>query len=283
MAEQRTIDTLQADKPGSDGALESSISPLRALFGSNFAIKLITGLLLLGIWEVCVRLFAAPFVAKPTGVLLAIPKVLTTSEVWIAAYASLSAVAIGLMIALVIGIVIGVAMGRVAGVNQSLEIWVNSFYAMPMVAVLPLLSMWFGYNEQARFATIVFAALFSIIINVADGVRSTPQSYIEVARSFRANTINIWFGISLYASIPHLIAGIRLAIGRALVGAVLAEIFASVQPGIGMYILANARAFLQNEAMVAVLILAGFGISIDMLMNWILKRYFPWYRQERKE
>lgn len=279
MAEQHAINP--SDKSSVPLAKpHTMLSSISGFFRGNIGLKVFTGIVLLGVWEVGVRIFAAPFVAKPSGVILAIPSVLGSAEVWAAAWATLSAVVLGLAIALVFGVLIGVAMGRVRAVNHSLEIWVNSFYAMPMVAVLPLLTMWFGYDQEARFATIIFAALFSIIINVADGVSSTPQSYIEVARSFRARAVNIWFGISLYASIPHLIAGIRLAIGRALVGAVLAEIFASVQPGIGMYILANARAFHQNEAMVAVLILAAFGISMDILMNWILKKYFPWYRRE---
>lgn len=279
MAEQHTINS--SDK---SSVSSQEKKPLTGIFASIFTgdigLKILTGILLLGIWEIGVRVFAAPFVAKPSGVIVAIPSVLSSSQVWIAAWATLSSVLLGLAIALVLGLIIGVAMGRVRGINHALEIWVNSFYAMPMVAVLPLLTMWFGYDQEARFATIIFAALFSIIINVADGVSSTPQSYIEVARSFRARTINIWFGISLFASIPHLIAGIRLAIGRALVGAVLAEIFASIQPGLGMYILANARAFQQNDAMVAVLLLAAFGISMDIFMNWVLKTYFPWYRRE---
>lgn len=246
---------------------------------SSLLLKIVAGIILFGIWEISVRAFAAPFVTRPSGVILALPTTLQDPELWSQAWSSLSSVFVGLIISLILGIVIGVAMGRVPWINRVSELWVNSFYAMPMVAVLPLLTMWFGYGEGARFAIIIFAALFSIILNVADGVRNVPREYLEVARSFRAGPRDIWFGISLYASIPYLIAGVRLAIGRALVGTVLAEIYASIH-GIGFFILSNARALEQNTAMCAVLILAAFGITMDAMMGWILKHWFPWYRRE---
>jgi NitT/TauT family transport system permease protein len=274
MAERSTI----AAPAGAIGAAGQTKS-IREILARPLAIKLIAAAILFALWEVSVRLFAAPFVTKPTGVLAALPTVLQDLKLWSMAWSSLSSVLLGLLISLVAGTLLGIAMGRVPWVNRVSELWVNSFYAMPMVAVLPLLTMWFGYGEAARFAIIVFAALFSIVINVADGVRSTPREFVEVARSFRARASDIWFGIALFSSLPYLIAGIRLAIGRALVGTVLAEIYASIH-GVGFFILANARALEQDRAMCAVLILATFGITMDVLMSWVLKTYFPWYRRE---
>jgi ABC-type nitrate/sulfonate/bicarbonate transport system permease component len=274
MAERNTIAA-----PSGAIAAAGQARPMRELLAHPLAIKLLAGLTLFTLWEISVRLFAAPFVTKPTGVLIALPTVLQDMRLWSMAWSSLSSVLLGLLISLVAGTLLGVAMGRLPWVNRVSELWVNSFYAMPMVAVLPLLTMWFGYSEAARFAIIIFAALFSIVINVADGVRSTPREFVEVARSFRARGSDIWFGIALYSSLPYLIAGIRLAIGRALVGTVLAEIYASIH-GVGFFILANARALEQDRAMCAVLILAAFGIAMDVLMSWVLETYFPWYRRE---
>lgn len=261
----------------------NTVAPLGArIAASPFWLKLLAGVFLFGLWEICVRLFAAPFVVRPSGVVAALPQALSDPALWSASWSTLSSVFLGLIISLLFGVVVGVAMGRSPLVNRMSELWVNSFYTMPMVAVLPVLVMWFGYSETARFAIIVFAALFSIILNVADGVRNVPREYLEVARSFRAGPRDIWFGISLFASLPYLIAGVRLAIGRALVGAVLAEIYASI-PGLGLHILSNARALEQNTAMCAVLILAAFGIGMDTVMSRILKIWFPWYRREGRQ
>lgn len=276
MAQQHTLKMTTAPAARSPGTVA------REWATSRVGLKILGGIVLFGLWEICVRLFAASFVARPSGVVRVAPEVLTDPVIWVNAWGTISAVAAGLAVALVAGVIVGVAIGRVVAISRFLDVWVNSFYTMPMIAVLPILTMWFGYSQEARFATIVFAALFCIIINVSEGVRGTPREYLEVARSFRAPRSNIWFNISLFSSIPYLIAGIRLAIGRALVGAILAEIFASVSPGLGIYILANARSLHQNEAMVGVLLLAAFGIGMDVLMNWILKRYFPWYRRDQK-
>ena len=92
-----------------------------------------------------------------------------------------------------------------------------------MIVVLPLFSLWFGYSGATRIATIIFAAIFSIIINVADGARSVPREYLEVARSFRSGRLRMLTDIVLPASMPYLLAGLRLAAGRALIGATVSE------------------------------------------------------------
>lgn len=249
---------------------------------SDPVIKILTGFLILAIWEVGARAFAAPFVARPGNILLKVPEVVSDPAYWAATWSTIGAVLIGLLIALVVGTLVGLMMGRIRAADRMLDFYVNGFYAMPMVAALPLLTVWFGYNEEARLATIVFAALFSVIINVGDGARSVPHHYLEVGQSFRAPAREIWFGITLLSSLPYVIAGVRLAAGRSLVGAVLAEIFASVD-GLGMFILANARGLRQNEAVVGVLMLAAFGLLFEFAMNWVLKRYFPWYRRDEQK
>ena len=265
------------------GSGAAAPSALRRIAARPLWIKVAAGLVILGGWELGVRNYAAPFVARPLKVLDALPAVLTDPAYWEATLSTFGAVAVGLALSIVAGTLIGLLMGRVRAADRMLDFYVNGFYTMPMIAVLPLLTVWFGYNEEARLATIVFAALFSVVINVSDGARSVPREFMEVARAYRAPKRAIWFDVTLMSSVPYMIAGVRLAAGRALVGAVLAEIFASID-GLGMFILANARGLQQNEAVVGVLMLAGFGIAFDALTNAVLRRWFPWYRREdRKE
>lgn len=252
---------------------------LAFLAGSDLSVKIATGVLILVIWEVGARAFAAPFVARPINIALMVPEVMSDPEYWAATWSTIGSVLIGLVIALIAGTLVGLLMGRIKAADRMLDFYVNGFYAMPMVAALPLLTVWFGYSEEARLATVVFAAFFSVAINVGDGARSVPHHYLEVGHSFRAPAREIWFNITLLSSLPYVIAGVRLAAGRALVGAVLAEIFASVD-GLGMFILANARGLRQNEAVVGVLMLAAFGLVFEFAMNWVLRRYFPWYRRD---
>ncbi len=249
------------------------------LAASRVRVKILAGLLILVFWHVTVSALAPPFVAKPLNVIAAFPSVIVEREFIEASRDTLLAVFQGLMIALVSGTLVGIAMGRVKVFDRLLNFYVNGFYTMPMIAVLPLLTIWFGYEDSARIATIVFAGFFSIAINARDGARSVPPEYLEVGQAYRAKRHHIWFEITLYSSLPYLIAGFRLAAGRALVGAVLAEFFVSL-PGLGMYILAHARSFAHNEAVVGVVMLAAFGLGFEATMNWAMRRYFPWYRRD---
>jgi ABC-type nitrate/sulfonate/bicarbonate transport system permease component len=252
-----------------------------ALVRSDLAAKLLAGLVLLSLWEILVRALAPPYVAKPIGIFMAIPRVLPSPSFLDAAAGTLSAVAQGLAIALLLGIAVGLAMGRSPVVDRLLRHYVNGLYAMPMVAVLPLVTMWLGYTSEARLATVVFAAFFSIAINAADGARSVPPEYLEVARAYRAGWREVWLGIALPASLPYLLAGIRLAAGRALIGAVVAEFFIAID-GLGYFILFNSRTFNHDAAFVAVLLLAAFGIGVELLMKWATRRFLPWYRRDER-
>lgn len=246
--------------------------------GSDLWAKIIAGLVILVAWQVGVAAFAPRFVAKPMGIAAAFPAVITDAAFLAAVASTLGAVLQGLFIAVVAGVIVGIAMGRVKFFDRMLNFYINGFYAMPMVAVLPLLAIWFGFESNARLATIVFAAFFSVVMNARDGARSVPPEYLEVAKSYRANRRYVWFDITLHSSLPYLIAGIRLASGRALVGAVIAEFFVSLE-GVGMYILAHARSFKHDEAVVGVLALAAFGLFVEWTMNWVMRRFLPWARR----
>jgi NitT/TauT family transport system permease protein len=256
-------------------------SPLTDRLLDTFLPRFVTGVAMLAVWEIVVRVFAPAYVAKPSTVVLAIPRVIVDPDFLTATGQTLSAVAEGLAIALVAGTVIGLLMGRSLAFERAIRHYVNGFYAMPMIVVLPLFSLWFGYSGAARIATIIFAAIFSIIMNVADGARSVPREYIEVGRSFRSRSVRMLIEIVLPASTPYLLAGFRLAAGRALIGAVVSEFFLSVG-GLGYYILYNSRTYHHDNAFVGVLLLAGFGVGFELLVQWTTRRFMPWYRRDEK-
>jgi ABC-type nitrate/sulfonate/bicarbonate transport system permease component len=254
----------------------TTVDPAR---NSAFLPRLYAGIAILVFWEVVVRAFAPAYVATPIGIVLAAPHVIVDPIFLVGGIVTLAAVAEGLVIALVFGTVLGLVIGQSKLADRALRQYINACYTLPMVVVLPLVSLWFGYTGAARLATIVFAALFSITVNVADGARSVPQEYLEVARSFRSGRWRALFEIVLPASTPYFLAGLRLAAGRALIGAVVAEFFTAI-PGLGYFILYNSRTFHHNEAFVAVLLLAAFGVGFDVMVNWITRRYLPWYRRD---
>ena len=166
---------------------------------------------------------------------------------------------------------------RSRDVDRALRLYVNSFYAMPIVALVPLLTVWFGYTPNARLAIILIEATLPIVFNVAEGARSISGSYEDVARTYRAPWWRVWTGVALPASLPYLLGGLDLAIGRALIGAVVAEFIAGLN-GIGYYILFNVRSFHQDDAVVAVCVLIAFALVLRALINLAVRRGLPWYR-----
>lgn len=251
------------------------------LVSTETQARIVCGLVILLMWELIVRAFAPAYVAKPTTVVMAIPRVIVDPAFLDATGVTLWACAQGLAISIVAGTVLGLAMGRSVLVDRTTRHYINGFNAVPMVIVLPLVSLWFGYTAAARLATIVFAALFSIIINVADGAKAVSQEYLEVARSFRSSRLRMMHEIVLPSATPYLLAGLRLAAGRALIGAVVAEFFIAIG-GLGYFILYQSRTYHHNEAFVGVLLLAAFGVGFELLVNWGTRRLLPWYRRDER-
>ncbi len=245
---------------------------------SPAALKAAAGIVLLALWELVVRLLAPAYVAKPSGIASVFATVIRDPQFLQAAGATLGAVGEGLALSLVAGALVGFAMGRIPAVEQALRYYVFSLFATPMVAIVPLLTLWFGYSEGARLAVVVFASFFSIAINACDGACSVPVTYLEVARSFRARPAGTIVHVILPASLPYLLAGVRLGAGRALIGAVVAEFFISI-PGLGYYILYHSRVFQHDQAFVAVIALVAAGVGFDALVRWLTQRFMPWARR----
>lgn len=250
----------------------------RRLLSADALARLAAGAAIIGVWEVAVRLWAPAYMARPSGIAAALPSVFASPAFWEAARLTLAAVLEGLAIAFVAGTLVGVAIGRIRIVDRLLQVYVSAFFAMPMVAILPLLTLWFGYSADARLATVVFAAFFSVVVNVADGARSVPPEYLEVSRAFRGSAWSRLTDVILPAAVPYLLAGLRLAAGRALIAAVIAEFFAAL-PGLGHFILFQTRTFKHNEAFVAVAVLALAGVLFEIALRRATVRFLPWYRR----
>lgn len=276
-----TADTaaVHSDSPSKDGR-DGILAALGRLAPYGVRAKVLVGFGLLAAWESGVRGFAPNYVARPSRTLPVVLPVLQRDDFWVAFNGTMSAMIKGLLIAVVLALVVGLAMGQIRWVGWSLRGYTNAFFSLPMIAVVPLITMWTGYNDSARLAIIVFAAYFPMVLNVYDGARSVSGHYLEVARSYRAPRRSVWIGVVVPASIPYLIAGFRLASGRALVAAVVAEYLVSI-PGLGFFVLINARSFRHDEAMVGVFALMAVGILLIAVAQLATKVLAPWYLAQR--
>src|SRR5207249_9330925 len=132
----------------------------------------------------------------------------------------------GLAIALVLGIVLGIASGRWRFVYNAIDPLVSALYSVPSVALVPLIAVAFrSVGDPPRIATVALFAIFPILINTQQGVRNVDRQLLEVARSFHTSERRLWTDVIIPSATPYVLAGVRLAIGRGLIGMIVAEFF----------------------------------------------------------
>jgi NitT/TauT family transport system permease protein len=246
---------------------------LRQLAG---VLSVIGGLLL---WELISRLLVANplFLAAPSQILQAIYALTLSGEMQ--RHVAISAIefALGYVIASVIGIVLGFAMASSAMAKRALQPWISGLYATPTIALAPLFILWLGIGIWSKVLVVIFLVLFPVTINTEAGLRTTSERLIEMLRSFGASPRQIFFKVSLPSAMPFILAGLKLGIGRGLIGVVVAELFGS-RAGLGRLISQSADAFNMPELFAGVIVLAIGGIVMTAGFTWLEGKLVPWTR-----
>ncbi len=198
-----------------------------------------------------------------------------TGELWGNLYVSLMEFLVGFCLAAVIGIFLGFLTGTSTRARESLEPLVSAMYATPLVALIPFYIIIFGIQLASKIALVFTVAVFPILISTQAGILSVEQNLLEVASSFRATRLQIFFKVQIPASIPYIIAGLRLGIGRALTGVVVGELFFATA-GLGFMISIAAQTYDTARVFLGVFIFALAGVLAVSLLQRIERRMAPW-------
>jgi NitT/TauT family transport system permease protein len=166
-------------------------------------------------------------------------------------------------------------MGMFPALRKILDPYVNAFYAMPTVAMIPLVIIWLGLGFQAKVFLTFLVAVFPIIINAEAGVVTVPPAFLETARAFGCNRRQVFRRVILHAAVPFFVAGVRLGLGRALVGVVVAEMFTALA-GLGYLIVLYGNTFRTAELFVPILVLGAISVAATKLIQRIERRIAPW-------
>ena len=189
--------------------------------------------------------------------------------------ASYKALGAGLLIATVMGLVIGSLLGVSRIIRDHFDPIVDGLYATPLVALSPILILTLGIGVRSKAAIIVLLAIFPIIVNTAAGIRTADAHLMEAARAFTANHWQLFRFIQLPSAVPAIIAGLRLAVGRGVVGIFVGELFGA-RAGIG-HLIQRGSQILDVELMLAgVVILAVTGVVLNAVVRSIEKRVASW-------
>ncbi|HET8999822.1 MAG TPA: ABC transporter permease [bacterium] len=249
---------------------------------SPAVIRVASVLVGLAAWEIYGRTIHTVIFAYPSQIARAFVELARTGELWFYLQGSLVVLALGLGLAIAIGIPLGIVMGRRAAVEYALEPYINALYSTPTVALIPLIVLWAGFQVKAKVILVFLFCVFPILINTFQGVKNTDAKLLEVARSFSAGEWSMWRDLMVPSAAPYILAGIRLGIGRGLVGMIVAEFYTAIT-GLGYMIVQYANNFRTDRLFVPIVVLMVLGIGLTSLLRRIERSLAPWLHVAQHE
>jgi ABC-type nitrate/sulfonate/bicarbonate transport system permease component len=265
---------LTASESASKEPVETKDTPRRAR-DNAWIIRLCAIIVVLIAWEFGGRRINPLFMSYPSAIIRAGVGMMGSGELLAALMSSLRTLLVGFLTASVIGIGTGLLIGRYRAVDAATDWLVNALYATPLIAVIPLVILWFGLGDSAKLFIVTILAVFPVLINTASGVRNIPRSLIDVGTAFAANERQVFMKIIIPAVTPFIMTGLRLGIGRAIIGMVAAEFFTAIT-GLGALIVKYGNQYDTASMFVPILILMLLGVALTTLVRKFEDRFAPW-------
>ena len=245
-------------------------------------VRLLSLLVLLVVWEFYGRRVNPILCTYPTAILHAFIGLVTSGELQSYMKESLLVLFYASILSVIVGVLLGVVMGRFSLVEWATDIYVSALYSMPMVAMVPLIVLWFGFRVPAKVTIVFLFMVFPILLNTYQGVKDVDRNLQEVACSFCSSEGQLWRHLIIPSAIPFIVVGVRLAIGRGLVGMIVAEFYTSVT-GLGYMIVRYANAFETDKLFVPIVVVMILGVGLMSLAKWIEGRIAPWRNFDERE
>jgi NitT/TauT family transport system permease protein len=239
--------------------------------------------LLLIIWEllpyfVPMKQGTRLFFTVPSRILATLWQMFASGSIWAPLGVSATAFAIGLALAIAAGLPLGILLGRSNTLNAMFDPFITAFNATPRLVFLPLLMLWLGIGVWSKVAIVFLGALFPLLINTHEGVRNADKLLINVVRSFGAKECDVARLVVIPNSLPFIVVGLRLAVGRAILGVVVAEFFGA-QDGLGVLMVRAASSFNVDVVFAGLIIFAALSLIMTGLVKLVEERMNRWRPQ----
>ena len=233
----------------------------------------LAALVFLGLWEAAMPLGLVKVadISRPSLVVKAFVELAGSGEIFQHLAISLKEFFIGFVVALIVGVPFGLVLGRYRFISMLLDPLLMALYTMPVMAMMPLLVVWFGVGLGATVAVVFLGALFPIFVNTAVGIRDVDPVWIRAVRSFGGSEWDVFRKVLLPGSVPPMMTGIRLGVGRGILGMVISEMYASSE-GIGAQIGAYGNSFRTTELITLIAVVSILGFVFVELMRLLEKR-----------
>src|SRR5262250_1270563 len=233
------------------------------------------------IWELVGNVFQwinPMFMSSPSLIFKAAVQLFVSGEIYHDLYVSGVEFVGGYLLSVAVAIPFGIMVGWYKRMSYIFDPFINAMNATPRVALLPLVIIWLGIGILSKVGIIFLGAVFPMLINARDGVKTTPLSLINAARSFGASEWQVFKTVVFPSTLPFVLTGLRIAVGRALVGVLVGELYAATA-GIGFMITVAGATFQTDKVFVGVLIFALGGMIGMELLTKLERRFDKWRPQ----
>jgi len=230
------------------------------------------------IWELVGNTFQwinPMFMSAPSLVWSAAVQLFSSGEIFNDLYISGTELFWGYFLSAAVAIPFGIMIGWYKRASYIFDPFVNAMNATPRVALLPLVIIWLGIGIFSKVGIIFLGSVFPILINTRDGVKTTPVHLLTAARSFGASEWLVFKTVVLPSTVPFILTGLRLGLGRAIVGVMVGELYAATA-GIGFMITVAGATFQTDKVFVGVLVFALTGMIGMALLTKVERRFDKW-------
>lgn len=270
-----TAITPRSESDDRDRAKKIAIGRRRRQMMLNIAIRIVSLFLVMVIWQVFGAKVDPTLFTTPLAIIQAAVVMIGDGELWTYLAPSLVVLAIGLSIAVVVGVAIGLLLARFRLLDVAFWVYITFLYSIPSVALVPLIVLWAGFEVSAKVIILFLFAFFPMAINTYQGVKNVDPKLLEVGRSFRCSERQLWTNIVLPGALPFIVTGLRLAVGRGLIGMVLADLYTAIS-GIGYLIVRTASTYEVDKMFVPIVTLGLLGVMMTASVRFIETIVAPW-------
>ncbi len=243
----------------------------------HLGIRVVSLVVVLAAWqfygERSVRVIFDPL----TTVLAALGHLFGSADLAGAIGYSLWTFAVGYLLGVVLGVAAGMCLGLYRRAEAAVGLYVYALYATPMVAIVPLLSIWMGFGVLTQEVIIALFVFFPCVVTVSTGVRNLDAELVEVARSLRMSRRSFWRHVLLPGTVPYITAGAAQGVAMGLVGMFIAEIFTQLS-GLGDLLETAAQTYHTDQALAVLLVIMTLGVVLRAVITLIQRKVAPWAR-----
>jgi len=243
----------------------------------NLLLGLLSVALFLAAWQAVFLFvpFNPLFISKPTLIAASLYELIVTGTLFHDLAVSAVPFVYGFSAAIVVGIALGIVMGWRVRVGYALDPLMTVFYASPLVALAPLVIVFFGVGVSGKAIIIFLLSVFPFIFNAQAGVKAVDRLLINVVRSLGGTEKDLYLKVIVPSVLPYIVAGARIAIGRGLIGVLVAEFFAASE-GIGYAIARYGDLFALDKMFACIVAIMVIAVVMTEGIRWAERSAFPW-------